>query len=174
LCVIDVPLQWPCNKHTFSSIHRAHAGTNFPPKSIEHMPPKGSMAFLQNKLRCAPVLGAPKTSRTERARLRGAPIQSESSEWTTMKPCAEGNERCAPDVEIPSGAGVPRSQETAALHNPTVGLCVGPSGDPRGVDVSYVRGTPLCRNNERERPEARGVTIAAPIERRSNLQGLRQ
>ena len=33
------------------------------------------------------------------------------------------------------GAGVPRSQENALPWDPTVGLCLGSSGGPRGVGV---------------------------------------
>jgi hypothetical protein len=31
--------------------------------------------------------------------------------------------------------GVPRSYETATPQDPTVGLCLGPYGGPRGADV---------------------------------------
>ena len=41
--------------------------------------------------------------------------------------------------------GVPRSQETPLLWDPTVGLCLGPYGAPRGLAFSYERGTPAGR-----------------------------
>ena len=34
-------------------------------------------------------------------------------------------------------------EETATPYNHTVGLCLGPYGGPRGVEVSYERGTPV-------------------------------
>ena len=39
--------------------------------------------------------------------------------------------------------GVPRSQEPPPPQDPTVALCLGTYGDPRGVGVSYERGTPV-------------------------------
>ena len=43
----------------------------------------------------------------------------------------------------PPYRGVPRSQETASPNDPTLALCLGTYGDPRGVGVSYERGTPI-------------------------------
>ena len=43
------------------------------------------------------------------------------------------------------GAGVPRSKETSPPLDPTVGLRLGPYGGPRGVGVSYERGTRVVR-----------------------------
>ena len=37
--------------------------------------------------------------------------------------------------------GVPRSSESASLEDPTVGICLGPYGGPRGGALSYQRGT---------------------------------
>jgi len=45
----------------------------------------------------------------------------------------------------PYDKGVPRSKETAPPQDPTVGLCLGPHGSPRGGAVSYERGTPVAR-----------------------------
>jgi len=39
--------------------------------------------------------------------------------------------------------GVLRSYETPPPYDPTVALCLGTFGDPRGVGVSDERGTPL-------------------------------
>ena len=39
--------------------------------------------------------------------------------------------------------GVPRSKKTAPPWDPTVGLCLGPYGDPDEGAVSYERGTPV-------------------------------
>ena len=39
--------------------------------------------------------------------------------------------------------GVPRSCETPTPQDPTVGLCLRHYGDPKGVSVSYERGTPV-------------------------------
>ena len=39
-------------------------------------------------------------------------------------------------------AAVPRDGGPAAPEDPTVALCLGTYGDPRGVGVSYERGTP--------------------------------
>ena len=39
--------------------------------------------------------------------------------------------------------GVPRSQETASRWDPTVGLCLGPYGGPRGWAFSYERVIPV-------------------------------
>ena len=38
--------------------------------------------------------------------------------------------------------GIPQSSETALPKDHTVGLCLEPYGGPRGVAVSYERGTP--------------------------------
>jgi hypothetical protein len=45
-----------------------------------------------------------------------------------------------------SGIGLPRSKETAPPWDPTVGLCLGPYGGPRGA-VSYERGAPVTQIN---------------------------
>ena len=42
-----------------------------------------------------------------------------------------------------SGAGVPRSSDTAAPEDPAVALGLGTYGDPRGLGVSYERGAPV-------------------------------
>ena len=36
--------------------------------------------------------------------------------------------------------GVPHSEEIAPPSGPTVGVCLGPYGGPRGVAISYERG----------------------------------
>ena len=44
--------------------------------------------------------------------------------------------------------------------DPTVALCLGTSGDPRVMGVSYERGTPVCTHPEarmRERPRLQGL-----------------
>ena len=45
-----------------------------------------------------------------------------------------------------TGTGVPRSYERPPPQDPTVALCLGTYmyGDPRGVGVSYARGTPVA------------------------------
>jgi hypothetical protein len=42
--------------------------------------------------------------------------------------------------------GVPRSQEAATPWNPTTDLCLGPRDGPKGMAVSYERGTPVGGN----------------------------
>ena len=44
---------------------------------------------------------------------------------------------------------VPRSYETAPPQDPAVALCLGTYGGPRGVGVSYERGTPPSRGSGR-------------------------
>ena len=39
--------------------------------------------------------------------------------------------------------GIPRSYETPPPQDPAVAVCLGACGDPRGVGVSYERGTPV-------------------------------
>ncbi|KAJ1478951.1 hypothetical protein T484DRAFT_2910247 [Baffinella frigidus] len=41
--------------------------------------------------------------------------------------------------------GGPRSVESASPWDPTVGLCLGPYGGPRGGVVSHERGTPVTQ-----------------------------
>ena len=51
--------------------------------------------------------------------------------------------------EAAEGAGVPAQPDLGLQGQPAsclVGLSVGPSGDPRGVGVSYERGTPVCQS----------------------------
>ena len=46
-----------------------------------------------------------------------------------------------PDFSPNRPTGVPRSQANANSQDPTVGLCLGTYGSPRGVAFSYERGT---------------------------------
>ena len=48
---------------------------------------------------------------------------------------------------LPDRAALPRPQVGArpVKTDPTVGICLGPSGSPGGVDASYERGTPVER-----------------------------
>ena len=48
-----------------------------------------------------------------------------------------------PDSARALSTGVPRSQKTAPPSDPSVGLCPGPCGCPRGGAVSYERGAPV-------------------------------
>jgi len=41
---------------------------------------------------------------------------------------------------------VPRTYETNPSQDPTVGVCPGPGGGPRGVNVFYEQGTPVARH----------------------------
>ena len=43
--------------------------------------------------------------------------------------------------------GIPRSHETTTPPHPTVGMCLGPDGCPRGLAFSYEQGTPVCASD---------------------------
>jgi hypothetical protein len=49
--------------------------------------------------------------------------------------------RCVDSGRAPLTTGVPCSKETASHYHGTVGLCLVPYGDARGVGVSYERDT---------------------------------
>ena len=44
---------------------------------------------------------------------------------------------------VGNATGIPDSKETASSQDPTVDLCLGPYGGPRGVEVASERGTPV-------------------------------
>ena len=51
---------------------------------------------------------------------------------------------------LDSATGVPRSYEIPPPQDPTVALCLGTCGDPRGVGVCYEQGTPVKTTREFE------------------------
>ena len=86
----------------------------------------------------------------------------------TMRPC-----RLAPDqrdASALSGTGVLRSYETEHPYDPTVGLCIGPNGDPGELAFSHERGTSVRarlgaekeKEREREEQKQRRERICSP------------
>ena len=55
--------------------------------------------------------------------------------------------------------GVPHSYETAHSQDPTVGLCLGPYGGPRGGAIFYEQGTPVAF------PRRRTVAVRTSLQR---------
>ena len=66
-------------------------------------------------------------------------------------------------------AGVPRSRETATPQDCTVGLCLGPYSDPRGVDVSYGRGAPVGAGRTKDLQASKTMLISHISSRQSDI-----